>query len=429
MNDLFLFDTQINTFSLAFEWHLLETENRINLLLYRQKFSPFVYLGADIFFMDPNADFSKNKDLDIIESIQNDQEASKDGVHGAMLFGVGMDFNASRKVSMGISLGIRPTFTDYLDGISMAADPASIDLYSTATIRIGYKFAKKDQDKDGVADILDQCITKAGPQELNGCPDTDGDGILDISDHCPEVFGSLLYAGCPDTDNDGIADINDKCPNEKGIRSLAGCPEPDQDKDGIIDKEDNCPTEVGIPELSGCPSYDFDEDGILDKEDRCPRQFGLSIFEGCPDDDGDGIQDSEDACPEKFGVYNNFGCPFFMNTTEEINSINNHPIFFNVGTSEIDSYVNLDRLIKFMKNNLSSSLDIKGFSGNEGDKEFNQNLSLRRAKKCYDYLVNKGVESNRIRYFGMGTLIPQQSPSTEETRRKNRRVEFFVSLQ
>jgi len=123
--------------------------------------------------------------------------------------------------------------------------------------------------------------------------DKDKDGLMDDVDQCPDVPGPRSTGGCPDRDKDGIIDSKDKCPDKKGPRSTGGCP--DRDRDGIIDSRDKCPDKRGPLATKGCP--DKDKDGIIDKEDKCPDQAGLAKFKGCPDTDGDGLTDSEDYCP------------------------------------------------------------------------------------------------------------------------------------
>lgn len=88
--------------------------------------------------------------------------------------------------------------------------------------------------------------------------DRDKDGVADVDDDCPREKGTELTKGCPDKDADGVADINDKCSDIAGSLKRRGCPAPDTDKDGVNDDDDKCPSEVGIQENSGCPEIDKD---------------------------------------------------------------------------------------------------------------------------------------------------------------------------
>lgn len=84
-----------------------------------------------------------------------------------------------------------------------------------------------DGDNDGVSDGEDACPEKPGLIANKGCPDTDGDGIYDNDDRCPEVKGDINHLGCTDkdSDKDGIADVFDDCPYRSGPEETGGCPE------------------------------------------------------------------------------------------------------------------------------------------------------------------------------------------------------------
>ena len=54
-------------------------------------------------------------------------------------------------------------------------------------------------------------------------------------------------------------------------------------------------------------------------------------------------------------------------------------------------------------------------------------LSNRRAKSVYDYLLSKNIATNRVSYKGYGPKLPLESNDTEWGRYKNRRTEFFIT--
>lgn len=55
------------------------------------------------------------------------------------------------------------------------------------------------------------------------------------------------------------------------------------------------------------------------------------------------------------------------------------------------------------------------------------NLSLNRAKAIYDYLVDKGIDPNRLKYYGFGKSRPVVAiERTEDDAEKNRRVEIRI---
>ncbi|MNK53274.1 Outer membrane porin F precursor [compost metagenome] len=67
-----------------------------------------------------------------------------------------------------------------------------------------------------------------------------------------------------------------------------------------------------------------------------------------------------------------------------------------------------------------------GHTDSVGTDAYNQKLSVRRADAVKAYLVNKGVESNRVYTEGKGEKQPVADNKTAEGRAKNRRVEIEV---
>jgi len=90
------------------------------------------------------------------------------------------------------------------------------------------------------------------------------------------------------------------------------------------------------------------------------------------------------------------------------------------------SFVVLDGFIEFLNSNPNVRIEIRGHTDNTGSYQSNINLSNMRAKSVYDYLIAKGVSSNRLKYRGYGPDKPIASNKTEFGRSKNRRTEFFI---
>ncbi len=69
-------------------------------------------------------------------------------------------------------------------------------------------------------------------------------------------------------------------------------------------------------------------------------------------------------------------------------------------------------------------IEIHGYTDNVGQAVTNQKLSEARAKSVMNYLVSKGVKSNRMKATGYGPKQPIADNSTEEGRALNRRIEM-----
>jgi len=263
--------------------------------------------------------------------------------------------------------------------------------------------------------------------------DKDKDGVPDKADACPDVPGPAKAGGCPDKDGDGVADAVDKCPDVPGEVRYRGCPIPDRDHDSVLDDDDKCPDVAGLVKYHGCPPPDTDGDGITDETDLCPDKPGPKEFNGCPipDTDGDGVNDKDDKCPTVAGIKENNGCPPIKKEIIEKVNYAAKKIFFATGSDKIlpASYPALNNVVNILKANGTLKLVIAGYTDNVGKPESNLILSQKRADAVQQYLVQKGLEANRLQAIGYGQEKAVADNSTPEGRAANRRVELKLSQQ
>mgnify|MGYP004443623457 FL=1 len=310
-------------------------------------------------------------------------------------------------------------------------------------------FSRKDSDGDGVPDKYDRCPgtppAAYSSVDMTGCPkDSDGDGVEDYLDKCPntpsEAWSTVDAHGCPkDSDGDGIEDYLDECPGTPkeaaGYVDSKGCPK-DSDGDGIPDYLDKCPDTPeeakGAVDENGCPR-DSDGDGIPDYLDKCPgspkEAAGYVDANGCPkDSDGDGIEDYLDKCPNVAGVPENNGCPAIKADVEKLVKRALGGIQFEVGKSKIKTSSNgiLNELVAMMKENPKFKLVINGHTDNDGNPLKNLQLSKDRAYAVMLYLMEHGVEPNRMSSEGYGDTRPIADNKTKNGKAMNRRVELEI---
>ncbi len=102
-------------------------------------------------------------------------------------------------------------------------------------------------------------------------------------------------------------------------------------------------------------------------------------------------------------------------------------IFFDFNRSDLHptSYVELDRLVDYLKHN-QVRIEIGGHTDDQGTHEYNDKLSTERARAVYDYLIAQGIPTEQLTYHGYGKRNPIADNSTEEGRAINRRTEFKV---
>lgn len=339
-------------------------------------------------------------------------------------FGISMpiQYNQLSGLSFGTGLRLGPVWVGSNNVFNTFFSKEIDGLNVQALVKVPIPYTRvKDSDGDGVSDKNDLCKDVWGILKKQGCPedDRDGDGVADDVDVCPDIYGLAQFNGCPDSDNDGIPDMDDECPNIAGPKEFNGCP--DTDGDGLRDIEDECPNIYGLMEFNGCP--DTDNDSIPDHIDACPMIKGLAQFNGCPDTDGDGIQDSEDECPEEPGTAENNGCPVYEKVEFAIH------IGFKSGKAKLtqDSYQYLDQLVQLMNDNPDCWVKLDGHTDSTGSDAINNKLSQDRVDAIKFYLVDKGINPNRIVARGHGSSMPIAPNDTAEGRAKNRRVDINLA--
>jgi outer membrane protein OmpA-like peptidoglycan-associated protein len=90
------------------------------------------------------------------------------------------------------------------------------------------------------------------------------------------------------------------------------------------------------------------------------------------------------------------------------------------------SYPILDEVVNIMNRYPKLRLEIAAHTDNMGSFEYNMTLSQKRAQSMVDYLVNQGIEAERLIGKGYGESRPIASNTTEEGKMLNRRVEFII---
>ena len=103
-------------------------------------------------------------------------------------------------------------------------------------------------------------------------------------------------------------------------------------------------------------------------------------------------------------------------------------IFFDVNQYELKpaSQIELDDVVKLLKENPQVSIQINGYTDNVGKPADNLLLSENRAKSVVNYLKAKGIDPKRLSFKGYGETQPVSPNTTESGRALNRRTELKV---
>lgn len=91
------------------------------------------------------------------------------------------------------------------------------------------------------------------------------------------------------------------------------------------------------------------------------------------------------------------------------------------------SYALLNQMAATAANCPGASISVEGHTDSQGDDAYNLDLSDQRAQAVVSYLINQGVDGNRLSSAGYGESMPIGDNDTPEGRAENRRIEFNVS--
>jgi OmpA-OmpF porin, OOP family len=152
-----------------------------------------------------------------------------------------------------------------------------------------------------------------------------------------------------------------------------------------------------------------------------------------PDRDHDGIPDAVDACPDEPGFPNKDpkmnGCPHVRVDIKTKLVVITQSIEFVAGKAVF--VPGSDTLLQEIADVLKAHSDIlkvrvEGYTDNRGSAKLNLKVSRARAAAVVKWMVDHGIDPNRLISEGYGPARPIASNKTAEGRQKNRRVEFHI---
>lgn len=250
--------------------------------------------------------------------------------------------------------------------------------------------------------ISDGMSLRADLREFHGIDESTFDTQISLG--VSFAFARAVAAPA-DADGDGVPDSADQCPGTTAGATVdrTGC-EPDADRDGVADARDACPdTPLGAEvDSRGC-ELDSDNDGVVDGADQCPSTTpGATVDER--------------------------GCEGVVKTIQTFEVDVQFPNNSSVIGSEYDS--ELQRVADFLEENPTTFVEIAGHSDSNGEADYNQFLSLRRAEAVAARLTGAlGVDPDRVTASGYGEEQPIARNDTAEGRAANRRVEARIQVE
>lgn len=119
-----------------------------------------------------------------------------------------------------------------------------------------------------------------------------------------------------------------------------------------------------------------------------------------------------------------------MSNEQLINEIERTKILFDFGSSALrrDAYKKLDYIVRLLTKNPNMVIELNGHSDAIGNPERNLKQSKQRALSAKEYLISRGIDSDRMNAKGYSNTKPVIDNMSEEGRQLNRRVDIKVLI-
>jgi outer membrane protein OmpA-like peptidoglycan-associated protein len=361
--------------------------------------------------------------------------------------GLGLNYFASRKMSIDLDLGYR-NIDKTLDGINSDV----IDGYVTGKLGLTFYLGSGDDDDDDSDGLTNGEERRYGTDPEN--PDTDADGLKD-GEEVKRYKTNPLKA---DTDGDGLSD------GDEVYKYRTDPTKFDTDGDGLSDGDEvlkyhTDPLKIdtdgdGLTDGDEVNTYktdplkvDTDGDGLSDWDEVKTYKTNPNN----PDTDGDGLTDGDEikkyktdplkADTDGGGADDGTEVKRGTNPLDPRDDGVTQPLKLERGTAVVlegvtfatgsanltaESEGILSSAAAALAANPDIRVEIAGYSDNVGKASTNQKLSARRAESVKAWLVKKGIAASRMTTVGMGDRDPIMTNKTPEGRAKNRRIEFHV---
>ena len=124
-----------------------------------------------------------------------------------------------------------------------------------------------------------------------------------------------------------------------------------------------------------------------------------------------------------------FSIDILVESTERGLKIRVSNVEFGFNTAELKgekTFRILDKIVAILQKYGRYSIVVEGHTDSTGDETYNLELSKRRAEAVGIYLVDNGIDSDRLEYVGYGPQFPIDTNTTADGRHRNRRVEFLL---
>jgi outer membrane protein OmpA-like peptidoglycan-associated protein len=106
-------------------------------------------------------------------------------------------------------------------------------------------------------------------------------------------------------------------------------------------------------------------------------------------------------------------------------------VYFDVNKSTLNAHALhiMNKVKEFMLSNPTATIVVHAHTDSKGSDELNHALSKNRAQSVMDWLIQNGIDANRIMMKPYGETKPMMDNETDENRAKNRRAEIEIIME
>jgi peptidoglycan-associated lipoprotein len=118
----------------------------------------------------------------------------------------------------------------------------------------------------------------------------------------------------------------------------------------------------------------------------------------------------------------------FAGWPEDAMTLKPQTVYFELDKSTVkpSEHSKLEAVVNYLKSNPTKAVRVEGNCDERGTEEYNRSLGERRALSAREYLIQSGIDPERVPTVTNGEDKPAQTGHSESAWSKNRRDDFIV---
>jgi OOP family OmpA-OmpF porin len=310
------------------------------------------------------------------------------------------------------------------DGVANFMDDEKDTPIGNIVNRRGVSLKNIDTDGDGVSDLVDKCIDIPGAFENEGCPQ---DLLLAIRNNEKDRVITNNSNGNPNNTTGTNSNDSDSLPNKN---TLQGTGNGNKNSNELLTNRDGNPNNIngGNPNnINGGNPNNINGGNPNNINGGNPN----NINGGNPNNisGGDPKNNNGDPKNNNGNVNNNTSSnPNVVTSREGLTSLVDVHFVLNDASIQPNLYPLLNEIVALLKANPGSSIVLEGHADATGEDEFNQLLSQKRTESLRKYLLNQGIDPDRVQTGSFGESRPKFLNTSPKGRALNRRVEVYFKI-